>query len=126
MDYGVTNAGAYTSTKDIYAPSFHATDASGAGFGFMGVEGTAPTGVAGSDGLWADSTAHRLMMNNNNAGALTIVGNGTAATAGHIAVFSTGGRDIEDSGVVGITASGTSCTITAITNGIISGATCTP
>lgn len=126
IDYGVTNAGAYTSTKDFYAPSLHSTDTSGTGFGFSGVEGTAPSGVSGSDGMWADSTAHRWSMNNNNTGSLTVVGIGTAATSGHIAIFSSNGIDVQDSGAVGVTASGTSCTITAITNGIITGATCTP
>jgi len=122
IDYGVTNAGAYTSTKDVYAPAFHATDTSGTGFGFMGLEGTAPSGVTGSDGFWADSTAHRLKMNNNNAGALNVVGIGTAATSGHIAVFSSNGVDIQDSGAAGFTGSFTtstgSCTVT---NGIITG-----
>lgn len=40
-------------------------------------ENTAPSGSAGVDLLWADSTAHRLKMNNNNGGALTV-----AATSG--------------------------------------------
>jgi hypothetical protein len=126
INYGVTNAGAYTSTKDIYAPHFHTTDTSGAGFGFGGGEGTAPGGASGVDGLWADSTAHRWSMNNNNAGAVKVVGIGTAATSGHVAIFSSNGLDIQDLGTVGITASGTSCTITAMIDGVITGATCTP
>lgn len=40
-------------------------------------EGTAPSGAASHDKVWADSTAHRFKMNNNNGGALTI-----AATSG--------------------------------------------
>jgi hypothetical protein len=76
--------------------------------------------------MWADSTAHRWKMNNNNAGARFIVGQATAGTAGHIPVYDSSGVDLVDSGAAGVTASGTSCTITAITNGIITGATCTP
>jgi hypothetical protein len=41
------------------------------------VEGTAPSGNAGSDRLYADSTAHRWKMNNNNAGADVVVGGAT-------------------------------------------------
>ena len=76
--------------------------------------------------MWADSTAHRWFMNNNNSGAVGVVGIGTAGTSGHVAIFSSNGVDIQDLGFAGITASGTSCTITAITNGVITGATCTP
>lgn len=126
IDYGVTNAGSYTSTKDIYAPTFHATDTSGTGFGSIGAEGTAPSGVSGQDGMWADSTAHRWKMNNNAAGARLIVGQSAAGTAGHIPVYDSSGVDLVDSGAAGVTVSGSSCTITAITNGIITGATCTP
>lgn len=98
IDYGVTTAGTYTSMKPIAAPSFTTTDTSGAGFSFMGLEGTAPTGVAGSDGCWADSTNHRFMCNNNNTGALIVVGQATAGTSGHIPVLATNGIDIVDSG----------------------------
>jgi hypothetical protein len=35
-------------------------------------EGTAPTGVASKDILYADSTAHRVKMNNNNGTAATV------------------------------------------------------
>lgn len=100
IDYGVTNTGAYTFTKDIYAPSLHSTDTSGTGFGFSGVEGTAPSGVSGSDGLWADSTAHRLTMNNNNGGAVAVVGAGAAGTAGNPVVFDANGIDVKDAGTV--------------------------
>lgn len=40
-------------------------------------EVAAPAGSAGNDILWGDSTAHRVKMNNNNGGALTV-----AATSG--------------------------------------------
>jgi hypothetical protein len=121
-----TNAGAVTSSQDIYAPAFHSTDTSGTGFGFGGTEGTAASGSSGVDGFWADSTAHRWSMNNNNAGAVKVVGIGTAGTSGHVPIFSSNGVDIQDVGAAGITASGSTCTITAITNGIITGATCAP
>lgn len=44
------------------------------------VEAAAPSGVASSDILYADSTAHRLKMNNNNGGADTVVGAATTDT----------------------------------------------
>jgi hypothetical protein len=119
-----TNAGAVTSSQDIYAPSVHVTG-NGA-FGFSGAEGVCSLGTSGQDGLCADSTAHRLVMNNNNSGTVKLVGIGTAATSGHIAVFSSNGYDIQDLGSAGITASGSSCTITAMIAGVITGATCTP
>jgi hypothetical protein len=43
-------------------------------------ETTAPSGTAGSDVLYADSTAHRWKMNNNNAGPDTVVGAATTDT----------------------------------------------
>jgi hypothetical protein len=64
MDDGVTTASTITSTEPINIAS------TGNEIGI--VEGTAPSGVASSDLLWADSTAHRLKMNNNNGGAITI------------------------------------------------------
>lgn len=65
-------------------------DGSGHGGGVNGTEGTAPTGASGVDNLWADSTAHRLMANNNNGGALPvaeIIAKGTA-TLGTTAIAS--------------------------------------
>jgi fibronectin-binding autotransporter adhesin len=61
-------------------------------------ETSAPSGSANQDLLWADSTAHRWKMNNNNAGALNLVGIGTAGTSGHCAQLATNGIDIVDSG----------------------------
>jgi len=40
------------------------------------VEQVAPSGVASSDLLYADSTAHRWKMNNNNGGAVQVVASG--------------------------------------------------
>jgi hypothetical protein len=42
------------------------------------VEGGAPAGVSGQDIFWADSTAHRWKMNNNNAGVDTVLGAATS------------------------------------------------
>ena len=45
-------------------------------------EGTAPSGVAASDVLWCDSTAHRFKVNNNNVGAFGVaqlIASGTSA-----------------------------------------------
>lgn len=44
------------------------------------IERAAPSGVAGSDILYADSTAHRLKMINNNGAADTVVGAATTDT----------------------------------------------
>jgi hypothetical protein len=45
--------------------------------GFLSlVEIVAPAGVAGRSLIWDDSTAHRLKMNNNNAGAVQVVASG--------------------------------------------------
>lgn len=43
-------------------------------------EAAAPSGVSSNDILYADSTAHRLKMNNNNAGVDTVVGAATTDT----------------------------------------------
>lgn len=49
---------------------------SGSNGGVDGTEGTGAslTAASGHDLLWADSTAHRWKMNNNNGGAVTIAG----------------------------------------------------
>jgi hypothetical protein len=46
------------------------------GLGMTVIEGAAPSGVASSDALYADSTAHRWKMNNNNGGAVQVVASG--------------------------------------------------
>lgn len=38
------------------------------------LETSAPSGVASRDLVWADSTSHRMMMNNNNQGAVAVAG----------------------------------------------------
>jgi hypothetical protein len=44
--------------------------------GVVASEGAAPTGLANADILWADSTAHRLKMINNNGSATQVVASG--------------------------------------------------
>jgi hypothetical protein len=61
---GAMSASQYTST------------AAGA-FTLTGTEGTAPSGVASSDILWADSTNHCWRMNNNNGGSTGCIGSST-------------------------------------------------
>jgi len=64
-----------------------------------GIEVVAPAGVVSSDILWADSTAHRWNMNNNNAGAVALVGTSTTpATSGHVAVYASNGYNVSDGG----------------------------
>jgi hypothetical protein len=58
-------------------------DGSGTGGGLNSTEGTPIAGHAGLDGLWADSTAHRWLMNSNNGGAQVVPGVATAGTPGH-------------------------------------------
>lgn len=49
------------------------TGSGGVGGGYNLTEGTATSGAAGHDVVWADSTAHRLMENPNNTGAVNIM-----------------------------------------------------
>jgi hypothetical protein len=55
------------------------------------VEGTALSGASGADQMYADSTAHRWKMNNNNGGAVQVVASGVdintsdQVTATHLA-----------------------------------------
>lgn len=72
--------------------------ASGAGE-FNGTEGIAPTGVASHDLLWADSTAHRWLMNPNNIGSLIVPGESAAMTAGDFPKLAANGIDLLDSGL---------------------------
>lgn len=103
------------------------TTGSGLGGGFDGTEGTAHTGASSFDELWADSTAHRLKMNNNNGGAFFIPGISSAATAGHIATYASNGIDIVDGGAVptgavaSVTATNSTLTISPTTGAVLAG-----
>ena len=69
LDYNITNAGDFTFTKPVII-----ADGSGIGAGFSGPEGTAEPCATSIDSLWADSTAHRIRMCNNNGAATSLVG----------------------------------------------------
>lgn len=60
-------------------------------------EGTAPSGVAGHDLLWADSTAHWWSIINHNGSTYQLVGILGSGTIGHCATFDTA-HSITDSG----------------------------
>lgn len=95
LDYGVTNAGKFT-----FGAPVAVNDVSGSGGGFNGTEGTPPTGATGVDDIWADSTAHRLMMNNNNGGATGIVGFSDLTSSSTFGVAKVDGTTITASGGV--------------------------
>lgn len=95
MDDGTTSAGVITATEPV------TINASGNGIAL--VEGTAPSGVASSDILYPDSTAHRFRMNNNNGGAVTVSG---LVASGTITV------------ATGAIASGACATTTTVVSGV--------
>ena len=60
-------------------------------------EGSAPAGSAGNDLIWGDATTHRLRLNPNNAGAVSLGGIATAGSAGDSIVLTANGVDYVDS-----------------------------
>ena len=86
--------------------------------------------VAGAvaTGSYTDSSNYEYGSLISTAGALTLAANtlGTGTDNINIVLSPAGTGKIVTGGQTGITASGTACTITAITNGIVTGATCTP
>ncbi len=60
-------------------------------------EGTAPTGTASADILYADSTAHRFKMINNNAAAVQVLGTGDVPTAQYCGTTTTCSHTAETS-----------------------------
>ena len=93
-DSSITDDGSTVSTTEAFSAA--SLGSSGANGGVSATEGTGagvPAG-AGLDVLWADSTAHRWKMNNNNGGAQNVVGSldfvnvvnhsGTQQTSPHI------------------------------------------
>jgi hypothetical protein len=106
-----------TGVATVYGPinatSATFNDGSGLGGGFNGTEGAAPSPAAGTDNVWADSTAHRLKMNNNNTGGSMFVGIATPATSAHVAVFAANGVDITDGGASHLTLSNGRATLVA-------------
>ena len=61
-------------------------------------EGSAPSGVSGVDQLYADSTAHRWKMINNNGSAVIANGIASAGTSGDAVKLASNGIDIADAG----------------------------
>ena len=73
------------SATGVVSTTFPGPIQAGASGGVAGTfscpEGTAPSGVASSDLLYCDSTAHRFKMNNNNGGAVQVVASGADINA---------------------------------------------
>jgi len=67
-------------------------------------EGGAPSGSAFADILWGDSNAHRLKMNNNNGGAVQVVGSGADIDTNDRVVKINGGSIPPSAGLVGTNA----------------------
>lgn len=82
--YGTTTGDNARVTKDGSGTIIETLDITGApsfaGGAVTLTEVAAPTGVSGKDILYADSTAHRLKMKNNNGSADTVVGAATTDT----------------------------------------------
>lgn len=89
----VSNAGFDTFSQDVII-----SDGTGVGGSDIGTEGTAPTAGAGTDTFYANSTAHRWTMNNNNTGALLIPGITSAGTANDCVKLASNGIDLVDNG----------------------------
>lgn len=70
------------------------------GNGVLASEGAVLGGSSSKDALYANLVTHRWVMNNNNAGALSIPGVGTPGTSGHIAAYAANGIDLVDGGPI--------------------------
>jgi len=81
-------------------------------------ESTAPSGIASSDILYADSTAHRWKMLNNNTSGLDLVGIASAGTSGNCLQLAANGIDISDSGSTNC--GGGTGTVTSFSSGNLS------
>jgi hypothetical protein len=80
-------------------------------------ETTAPSGAAGFDKLWGDSTKHRFGANFNNAGTIYLVTASGSATPGDCPQFGSNGIDLADSGAPCGGGGGGSPAFSAIQNG---------
>lgn len=88
-------------TGNVSVNSLSTTDASGAGFGMLGAEGTCAAGVTGKDRFCFSALLHRPLVNPNNTGNVALVGIATPITAGHLAVAASNGYDLVDGGTPG-------------------------
>lgn len=93
-DSGIVTDG----SGDLTVNQLTSLGTAGVGGGGAMVEGTATSGVASSDIIYALASNHRLTMNLNNGGALSMVGIGTAAASGNCAKFASNGIDLVDQG----------------------------
>lgn len=107
INSGLTDDGTTITATEAFAVN----DSSGLGGGFDGTEGTAHTGATSVDNLWADSTAHRLKMINNNGSATNIVGFSDLASSSLFGVVKVDGTTITASGGVISAVSGGTTTI---------------
>jgi hypothetical protein len=100
-------AGTVTTTKVT------TTNANG---GMDGTEGTGAglTAATGHDLLYPDSTAHRWKMNNNNGGAVQVVGSGADINASDVVVKVNGGSLPASAGIVGTNGSSQIVTSTGL------------
>lgn len=96
LDDSVTTANTltYSGTGGMSVASVATTGVAGVGGGSVLTEGTATAGAAGFDTFWADSTAHRLKVNNNNGGATNIPTVATAGTSGNLVNYASNGIDL--------------------------------
>ena len=82
-------------------------------------EQAAPSGSANNDWLWADSTAHRLKMNNNNGGAATV-----ASLAEVPQVYNSSGTvQLAPHQVIGTCTLGTNCSVSLSGSAVFTNAT---
>lgn len=118
-DEGITTANTFTCADTAGAAFVGAvsiSSASGVGGNDEYGEGTAPAGVAANDFIYADSTAHRLKMNNNNGGAVVIASLSDLATSSAFGVVKCDGTTIScTAGVIAVIGGGGSSALSAIT-----------
>jgi len=98
-----TISGQTITTNNGFRYEYYGSSSTGANYdGVQGwakiFEAAAPSGVSGQEVVYADSTAHRLKVNNNNGGATNLLtaaaGNGQAAAwAGTTATITSGTND---------------------------------
>lgn len=101
------------------------TPSASCGNGICFAELAAPTGLAGYDLLYPDSTAHRWKVNNNNGGAVQLVVSGVDINTSD-QVTGVNGVNIQRVTMTADWTCGTGGTVTACASGTIVGASGTP